>query len=313
MKPVIIDKSLVGMNFYESAEKKEVFFYVCSLAEAGASYIELGLEAAVKLPKPNGSEKYIYRINGAEEHIIANAFEFAYAVVPLKYSFVIPKLTLPVILEIDVDGADVFETLGLVAGNLDFSRVNMIRLTGNFEPEQLSKIIFDYRRKMVLPIDVCPKNDRLSALSSAIAAYTANFDSVTVCFGDSDSFASLEELLIMLSAVHKIIISRDYLTGICKASLLSAVIAETKITNLSVMMRKYMYCPLDIENIDGKDGIRRSRPFGQNRFRRVPAVEKAVRALGIEREISESIIKALNGCDMGFPGKAEDSDDRELQ
>ncbi|MDR0196642.1 MAG: hypothetical protein LBI36_00270 [Oscillospiraceae bacterium] len=311
MKPVVIDRSLVDMNIHEDSEKKEVFFYVCSLAEAGASYIELGLDAAVKLPRPSGAEKYIYRIDGPEEYVVANAFAYSYAVVPLKYSQCIPKLTVPVILEVDTDGSDVFETLRLVAGSLDISRLSMLRLTGNFEPERLAGLVSNYKRKTVIPIDICPKNDCLSALSCAIAAYKAKYDSVTVSFGNSDRFASLEEFLIMLSAVHKIIVSPDYLTGICKASLLSALICETKVTNLSIMMRKYMYCPLNIEMIDGDGELERPAPVKRNN--RLSAAAKAVYALGVEREMSENIIKVLENCKMEFSAVKRKPYDTELQ
>jgi len=303
MKPVLIDRSLVNIKFRDDTDKKEAFAYICSIAEAGASYIELGLDALSKLPKPGGSEKYIYRLSDAEEYIIANAFAFSYAVVPLSLSYITNKLNLPIILEIDIDGPDIFEVLPVIASNLDFSRLNMLRLTGEFDPETLPQNIARYRRRMTLPLDICPRNNRLTALSSAIAAYRSQADAVTLSFGDDENFAALEEFLIMIAAVYRIYVSGEYLSGICKATMIASLIAEVRYTNLAMMMKKYMYCPFNIENADfvSKQGRRVTL---KNTLNDMPAAARALSALGLERELSEEIIAVLKGCNIELASRS---------
>jgi len=311
MKPVLIDRSLVNINFHADVDKKEAFAYVSAIAEAGASYIELGLNSLVKLPKPGGSEKYIYRLSEPEEHVVANAFEFAYAVVPLNLSYIVPKLTLPVILEIDIDGSDVFDVLPVIASSLDFSRLNMLRLTGEFDPEAMARNIANYRRKITLPLDICPKNSKLTALDAAIAAYLGSADAVTLSFGDDINYATLEEFLIMLAALHRVIVSRDYLSGICKATMISSLIAETRVTNLSMMMQKYMYCPFNIENADNISQQKRQIML-KNAMCELPAAARALSALGLERELSDEIIGVLKWCNMEI-GRYSYKETAELQ
>jgi hypothetical protein len=309
MKTVLIDRSLVGtkfdVNFGE--DKKAMFMYVCALIEAGASYIELDFDSVVRLPKPSGAENYIFRISRPEEFVVANALSFAYAVLPLKYSYVLPKLELPVILEIDVGDSDIFSILQIVSSNIDLSLYSMIRLVGDFDPDSIPSILSTYRRRTIIPIDICPRNTAITALTSAIAAYKANSDAVTVKFGDYKDFASLEEVLIMLSSMHKLIVSADYLEGICKASLFLSMFTEgTSRSNLALMMQKYMHGPLKIENVDAPvdlDAVELKQLLG-SRIRmpyptaRSSPAARVLNSLGIEQEMSDEIIRVLKDCSM---------------
>jgi hypothetical protein len=311
MRSVLIDRSLVGMRFtdldkeLDFSDKKAMFMYVCALAEAGAAYIELDFQSIVRLPKPSGSENFIYRIGAPEEFVVANALSFSYAVVPLKYHYVVSKLELPAILEIEVGSSDVFDVLQLISSNIDLSEFGMLRLIGDFEPTQIPAMISTYRRRSVIPLDICPVNTSLTALDSAIAAYRSVADAVTVSFGDYERFASLEELLIMLSAMYKIIVSGDYLEGICKASLFSAMFSQKKATNLSMMMNKYMYRPLVIEHIDSEltqeeVELQKLRPPSYRRGSYVKSnpAQRVLSSMGLEQETSNEIIKILNDCNM---------------
>ncbi|MCL2070647.1 MAG: hypothetical protein FWH07_00220 [Oscillospiraceae bacterium] len=309
MKTVLIDKSLVGTSFTKGLadDKKAVFLYVCALIEAGASYIELDFDSVVRLPKPSGAENYIFRLNRPEEFVVANALNFSYAVLPLRLSYVMSKLELPVILEIDTGDSDVFDILQIVASNIDLSQYGMIRLTGDFEPDSIPEIISTYKRRTIIPIDICPKNSMLTALNSAIAAVSANSDAVTVRFGDYKDYASLEELLIMLSSMHKLIVSPDYLEGICKAALISSIFSEgVGRSNLSLMMQKYMHGPLRIPNIDRvaePETAELSRLLG-SRIRmndvsdRGNLMSRVLGNLGLEQEVSGKLADILQNCNI---------------
>ncbi|MCL1903450.1 MAG: hypothetical protein FWF94_03420 [Oscillospiraceae bacterium] len=329
MKTVLIDKSLTKMKFNHSFGddndiKRMLFMYVCALTEAGASYIEVDFDTIVRLPKPSGAENYIFRIGRPEEFVVANALSFAYAVIPLRFSYILPKIEIPAILEIDTGDSDIFEVLQIVSSNIDLSPYSMIRITGNFDSDIISSVIGNYRRKTIIPIDICPKNNRLSALNSAISAVIAESDSVTARFGDSNNFASLEEVLIMLSSLHRIIVSPNYLEGICKASLfLSMLSTEADCSNLTMMMKKYMYGTHRIENIDAalnKDEIELRQLLG-SRIRsdlgktpvRMNSAERVLNSLGLEKEISEQIVKVIDNCNVKLFKGINDENDKKYE
>jgi hypothetical protein len=314
MKPVLIDRSLVNMKFNDSfdfTDKKAAFMYVCALIEAGAGYVEADFQSVMHLPKPSGAENYIFRISAPEEYVAANALEFAYTVVPLHFACIIPRINKPVILEIDVgqsgayDGG-IFEILQAVSTNPELSHIGMLRLTGDFTPEAIVSILGAYRRRTVIPVDICPRNTNLSALDSAIAAYRCRSDAVTVCFADHNEFASLEEVLIMLSAMHKIVVCPDYLEGICKAALFASMFSLEKKTNLTMMMSKYMHCPVNIENIDSPAHY--AKYYGNNAPRirinaddesgyRSPAA-RVLSTMELDSNISAQILKIIEASSM---------------
>jgi hypothetical protein len=292
--------------------------YVCSLIEAGASYIEVDFEAVQRLPKPSGSENYIFRLNVPEEYVVANALSFAYAVVPLKYHYIASELEIPAILEIETGDSDIMAILQLVSSSIDLSPFTMIRLVGDFEPDTISDILAKYKRRTVIPIDICPTNSTLSALTCAIAAVRANCDAVTVSFGEYEKFASLEELLIMLSAMYKIVVSPDYLAGICKASIFLSMFSEEKLSNLAMMVRRYMYRPINIQTVDDNRIIEQTvKPppmsvYCDNRQKSNLAA-RVLHSMGIERELSSQIIEILDSCRVDIYGILKSIDDKEIQ
>ena len=324
MRTVLIDRSLVGMDFdkpnyltSKSALTKALHAYAESLREAGAGYVEMDEASFLRLPEPTGAENYIYRIGIPDDVITVNNFNFAYALVPLKEHHAIPFINKPVILEVEVGQSDVFCVLQLISENVDFSGVSMIRVIGDFEADMIPQIVGKYKRTTVIPLDICPTNNTLSALDSVIAAFRSNSDAVTVRFGDYERFASLEELLIMLSAVHKTRINPHYLAGICKASIFLSMLGEDKISNLAVMIKRYMYRPIDIENVDEvrkpqniKD--RFWKPPGMSRIqlktREVPnsPAARVLRTMGIDSEMSEQILEILKSCNMDILSEFDD-------
>jgi len=355
MRPVIIDRSLVGAGFNaispdsnrepflgcELTDKKAMFSYVCALAQAGVSYVELDFASLVRLPKPSGSENYIYRLGSPEEFVVANALNFAYVVLPLKFAYILPRIDprLPVILEIDVGDVsnpqNLFNILGLISSEMDLTHFAMIRLTGEFDPDTLPVIFNNYKRRTIIPLDICPRNTVLTALDTAITAYRHGFDSITVSFGDDNNYASLEELLIMLASMYKIIISPDYLEGICRAVLFSGLfdefrsfktldsIGEFAQTNLSAMMSRYSLSAPAIPRVDDEPtpcpecGKVHIEPRVHIPRVRIKANEnqngsfsyKALNSMGLDGDILNEIAKILESCNLDIKGKAQTNED----
>ncbi|MCL2037065.1 MAG: hypothetical protein FWG83_06755 [Oscillospiraceae bacterium] len=316
MKTALIDRSLVGMQVSSLREdsppkedvQKVLFMYVDSLIESGASYVEIDFQALLKLPKPSGAEKYIYRLGAPEEFVVANALSFEYALVPLRWHYIAPKIERPVILEIEVGNSNILKVLQLLSSEVDFSSFSMFRFIGEFEPDSIAGIVSLFRQRTVIPLDLCPTNHNLSALSAVIDACKANCDAVTVSFGDYEKFAALEEVLIMLSSMHKIMVSPYYLSGICKASLFQELLREEESgfpSNLAAMMRRYMHRPINIERVDGSDLAGVHTPMvrmpGENRQ---TTIENVLDSMGLEREMRDELVKILDECNTGISGGA---------
>lgn len=300
MKTVMIDRSLAEMRFHQSTKKTDVYYYAMALIEAGADYIEVGLNAMTRLPKPNGSENYIYRIETPEEVVVANAFPFAYAVIPLRLSYLIQHINVPVILEVKIGSVDPLALIKVVSDNIDLTKIAMLRLIGDFtlSPNDFAAMVKSFRARYAVALDICPTNETLMALSNSIIAYASEVDSITVSYGNSDNFTPFEEFLIAMSTMYRVTITPTYIPGICKAAVLSALIGIIETKNLQLLMQHYR---LSAQQIKRADGINRSRGFGiDSEYEKSYAsvTEKSITELVDDEEISEQIMEIMKVCNI---------------
>jgi hypothetical protein len=307
MKTAIIDRSLCGVIFKEITSKTDAYTYALSLKEAGADYIEIDLNALVRLPEPIGSENYIFRIENIEEFPVANALPFLYAVLPLKLSYLIEKINIPVILEIKTGDADILALLKVVSESIDLTKIALLRLVGDFrkQPDEFRSILNKIRMMYAVPFDICPLNTTLGALSAAITAYEAGIDSLTLNFGNSSNFSPLEEFLISMATVHKLVISRNYISGICKASVMSALISEIKTINLKMLMKRYQLAPQRVEIADGTPLS--WNPWKGKKYPRRSLIERRLDFMEVEEELSQEIMAQLKKCGVDFFGRDKKS------
>ncbi|MCL2636808.1 MAG: hypothetical protein FWD48_00410 [Oscillospiraceae bacterium] len=300
MKTAIIDRSLCGVIFKEITSKTDVYTYVLSLKEAGADYVELDLNALLRLPEPMGAENYIFRVEQAYEHEIANAFPFSYAVLPLKFAHLIEKLQIPVILEIKTGDADIPALLKVVAESIDLTKIALLRLVGDFNkhPDEFKSILAKVRMRYAVPFDVCPLNTTLCALSAAVTAYEVGIDSLTLNFGNSNNFTPLEEFLISMATIHKVTINRNYISGICKASVMSSLICEIETTNLQKLMKRYQLSPQRVEVADGQP--LNLNPWKGKKHQRRSLIERRLDYMEVEDDLSQEIMTQLKKCGVDF-------------
>ena len=300
MRTAIIDRSLSGVKFKETVNKYDVLTYVKSLIEAGADYVEVDLHALARLPEPDGAVNYIFRIKRAEEFMIANALPFSYALLPLKYTHLISKIKIPVILEINTGDADILALLKIVSESIDFTKIALLRLIGDFNrktTEEFTKILRGIRMKYAVPIDICPLNTTLGALSSSIAAFDAGVDSITLSFGNSSNFTPLEEFLISLATIHKFIIKKNYISGICHAAAFSSCFSEIETVNLKMLMKRYQLSPQKVEKAD-EAPLLRSNYYKKSK--RKSLLEKKLDFLEVDEDLSAEITEKLKKYGMDF-------------
>ena len=307
MRTAIIDRSLTGVNFNHVTSKTDVYMYSQALIEAGADYIEINLDALARLPEPSGAENYIFRIEHADEYRYANAFPFAYALLPLRFSYLIEKIEIPVILEVKTGEADVFALMRIVSESINLTSVSLLRLVGDFRkpPDEFASILYKIKMLYAVPIDICPLNTTLGALAATVTAYKAGVDAVTLSFGNSSDFTSFDEFLISMATVYKTIITKSYISGICKASVISGLIGDIETLNLKMLMKRYRLSPQRVEMADGKPT---GRLTGFKPSRRRSLVERRLMELEVEQELTEGIADALKKCGVDlYPGDIKDN------
>jgi hypothetical protein len=304
MKTAIIDRSLCGVIFKEIIHKTDVYTYALSLKEAGADYIEIDFNALMRLPEPMGAaaENYIFRVEHADEYHIANALPFTYAVLPLKFSHLIERINVPVILEVKTGDADILALLKVVAESIDLTKIALLRLVGDFrkQPEEFKSVLAKIRMMYAVPFDICPCNTTLGALTAAIAAYEAGIDSLTLNFGNSSNFTPLEEFLISMATVHKVVINRNYISGICKASVMSSLIGEIETINLKMLMKRYQLSPQRVEVADGTP--MNLNPWKGRKYQKRSLIERRLDYMEVDEELSQEIMTQLKKCGVDFFG-----------
>ncbi len=309
MKTVIIDKSLVDVNYFEKVNPSDVYLYTLALKEAGADYLEIDFNTLARLPKPVETDKYIYRVEKITDAIIANNLPFSYAVLPLSNAFLIPRIKAPIVLEVNAAKFETLQYLETLAEGLDLSKVSLLRIVCDFDllPDELSSAITKFRSKYAVPIDLCPLNNSLTALTAAVSAYAGYCDSITLSFGNSDNYCSLEEFLITLVTMYKIIISKTYISGICKAAILSTLFSKIETDNLKALMKQYGVSARVISIIDSPPDNRR-REIQRNRI--VPqktVLEKRLINMELDKDLSEQIVEIMKECTVDLFIKDKDN------
>ncbi|MDR1754968.1 MAG: hypothetical protein LBR74_08750 [Eubacterium sp.] len=288
MKTVIIDRSLSGMKFYEQTKKSDVFLYVCSLFECGVDFVEIDVFSLQRLPIPKEHENYIFRLNHPSELSIINSLHFKYITVPLKFSYLITKINAPVLLETNIGEVDLFSLLKVISDNIDFTKISMLRLIGDFKDDSIIKsFLSDYNLRYTVPVDICATNNSMTALSVSIAAKFNGANAITLSFGDTDNFAALEEFLIVMSTTYKTIVRSTYISGICKAAIISSLIGNIENNNMQAIIKLYQLSPKRIELIDEEPHSERIKFYTAPKYRTV--VDKNLDAMEIDDEIADEI------------------------
>jgi hypothetical protein len=140
----------------------------------------------------------------------------------------------------------------------------------------------------------------MNALGAAINAYEVGVDMITLNFGNSSDFTPLEEFLISLATVHKAIISRNYISGICKASVMASLISEIKTVNLQMLMKRYQLSPQQVEVADGTPTS--FNPWKGKKYQRRSLIERRLDYMEVEEELSQEIMTQLKKCGVDFFG-----------
>ncbi len=222
MKTIMIDNSLTNCLLDKDVKTAELLAYIESLYELGCGYIEMVTDTFLLLPPDTDKSKIIMRITSEDDLYYVNSFDFPYVLVPAHLAQLAPKITRPVIVELHLRGSTPFDALDLFLKATDMTNVSMIRLVDNFSDnrEQMSQMIDSLRKEYVWSFDICPLNKNAMAVSSAIAAYFAGAECVTMCFGSRRKYAEIQDFTLCFSQVFGFIPTPDRIMALCRCNAL---------------------------------------------------------------------------------------------
>ena len=203
MKVSIIDNSLCDSSFVSDVKPEAIKAYTDALHEFGVSYIEMTTDSFIMIPPASDMSKIILRMTSVRDLLYINSFDFAYVVVPAHLTDLIPKIERPVISELCLHGSDYMRVTEMFEKNFELDKVSMIRFVDDFRksPQEMARMLAEYRRKYYRPIDICPTNKYTNAVSEAIAAVIAKSDSLTMRFGDYEQYAELQDYTVSLATL----------------------------------------------------------------------------------------------------------------
>lgn len=201
METVIIDNSLAEMAYLPTAHAYEFVLYSSALLNGGVQYLEIDSRALRFFDGERDKKRYIFRVNSREDLEATRNYDFAYVVVPLKMNELIDEISSPIILETETDGKNALIMMALVSAFVDTDSCAMIRLTGNFDldGDKVCSMIRNIRMRYFPPLNICAKNDNLTALSASVSAVMAQADALTLTFGGEGNTASLAEFLLVMN------------------------------------------------------------------------------------------------------------------
>jgi hypothetical protein len=101
-----------------------------------------------------------------------------------------------------------------------------------------------------------------------------------------------------MATIHKTSISKSYISGICKAAVMSSLISEIETLNLKMLMKRYQLSPQRVEVIDGSPmGF---NPWKGQKANRRTFMERRLDYMEVEDELSEEILDKLKKCGVDF-------------
>lgn len=252
MKVSIIDNSLCDSSFVSDVKPEAIKAYTDALHEFGVSYIEMTTDSFIMIPPASDMSKIILRMTSVRDLLYINSFDFAYVVVPAQLTDLIPKIERPVISELCLHGSDYMRVTEMFEKNFELDKVSMIRFVDDFRksPQEMARMLAEYRRKYYRPIDICPTNKYTNAVSEAIAAVIAKSDSLTMRFGDYEQYAELQDYTVSLATLFGVAPSPQMIMALYKCGCLYAMIYGRQAKSTLDDLRANQISPHYVTNVD---------------------------------------------------------------
>lgn len=236
MKTVLIDNSLCALSIKDDAGADDISHYICALAQTGVRYVELDFRALMKLRRLPDGIGYIFRPIDPMFLRFTEVFRFDYIALSISEVTKYPRIETPVLLSLPLPGNFMTKSpreLIQCAEDCIKGKVTSVRIRGDFpllSPGDADRYLDFLKRRVAIPVDICPTNGCRTALNTAMKFLSCNADSVTVTMGSSDRYCSLEELMITFLTMFGSCPDNLSMAGLCRAAAL-----HTRLFNSSLV------------------------------------------------------------------------------
>lgn len=236
MKTVLIDNSLCALTIKDDAEAADINRYICALAQTGVRYVEIDFRALMKLRRLPEGIGYIFRPVDPMFLRFTEVFCFDYIALSVTEVTKYPKIDSPVLLSLPLPGNFMTRSpreIVQCAEDVIEGKVTSVRIRGDFPlltTGDADSYIDFLRRRIAIPVDICPTNGRRTALNTAMNFLNCGTDSITVTMGPSERYCSLEELMITFLTMYGSCPDDLNMSGLCRAAAL-----HTRVFNSSLV------------------------------------------------------------------------------
>lgn len=307
MKTVITDNSLCTLPISEAAKPVHIYKYIEALGEMGVRYVELDFRTVMKMQQLPDNVKYIFRLGNPMFAELAQVFDFAYVLLTIyDLKEKIKDCGTPVIMEFPALNALQPQLVRAAQGQID-SEISMVRLRGSFSymtHADARRYVMAAKNAVTVPIDACPMNKVKTALDTALKFSAANIDSLTMCMGLSNNYASIEEYLFTMMSVYEVLLKEFNMGALCKAAVFhNLVFGQHSTDSISYIMSLLDRDIMQLCNADTgqrvpmslvmKDSVALKKDF-------VSALDNFIENEEIPEDYAEDIIMALKQFDASL-------------
>lgn len=204
MKTVLTDNSLCAYTLFDDASPEYIYNYIRSLAKAGVRYVELDFRTLMKLRELPKGIGYIFRLVDPMFMRLSELYDFDYMLVTFADVRRKIKSNVPIMLELPAVDNYSRRVLQYASQAVD-GRITAVRIRGShplMSREEAFAYIGSLKNEFPVPIDLCPMNDKKTALDSAMKFTAAGADSLTLTMGITERYCSLEEYFFTLMSVY---------------------------------------------------------------------------------------------------------------
>ena len=305
MSTAIIDRTLSYLTLKNKlVEKSELMKYIVGVFACGADYIEINSTVLGFLKDEDLSQKYIFRITSVADMKLSLDYNFAYISLPLSLSPFFEKLSQrhSIIAEIFTDEYSVLSELLTLKNHPRLNTISMIRLTGIIatNAENTRSLVSWYKHNLHIPLDICPLNTMLSGSGDAVSFLRANADAISLSFGNSNYYTSLEDFLINRHILQRSPMPQEVISAMCSASLAYMWIFNALPSGMERIAIKDSPVMAPVYDIENGVVYRPFKPVSKRPKNQENIVEKQIRTIGLEREIEDAIIDMLKKTNYSF-------------
>ena len=306
MKTVITDNSLCSFALNEKADPKHIYNYISALGDAGVKYVEIDFRTVMKMAELPENIGYVFRMVDPMFAELADVFDFSYILVTVNDMKKRIRTEQPVILEIPGITTLNNQLLYLAQSQIDgkITEASVRGAVPMMSPREAARLVNKLRNAVPIPVNITPLNENRCALDAAIKLSVASADSLTLCMGLTNKYASIEEYLFTLMAVHETLPKEFDMAALCRAAFYHRLIfrntAGDSITNI---MRLLDYDIHNLTNVDTGERVRLHMSLRDNQYMRrhfVSAIEKMAEEEGIPDDVFADICAAVKYFDKGL-------------